>query len=62
MFTRLPYYRHREAFQQAEDRESVTSTELDALLPDQWLEQNPRHTYTWTIDQIRRQERQSRTA
>jgi transposase len=60
LFTRLPYYRHREAFQQAEDRESVTSTELDALLPDQWLEQNPRHT--WTIDQIRRQKRQSRTA
>jgi hypothetical protein len=29
------------------------------LLPDKWLQRNPRHT--WTIDQIRRQERQCRT-
>ncbi|HIF33441.1 MAG TPA: IS66 family transposase [Planctomycetaceae bacterium] len=59
LFTRLPCHRCGEAFQQAEADVSVTSNELDDLLPDKWLQRNPRHT--WTIDQIRRQERQCRT-
>lgn len=55
LFTRLPYHRDGEAFAQAENEEPVTSTELDYLLPDIWLAANPEHT--WTIDQIRRDER-----
>ncbi|MEZ6138095.1 MAG: transposase domain-containing protein [Pirellulaceae bacterium] len=39
LFTRLPYDRGGEAFQQVANDEVVTSTELDYLLPDKWLEQ-----------------------
>ena len=56
IFTELPYFREGEAFAQAAAGESVTSTELDHLLPDRWLEANPSHK--WTIDEIRRVERE----
>ncbi|MGN6134240.1 MAG: hypothetical protein ACTHOU_07035 [Aureliella sp.] len=39
-------------------KKDVTSTNLDHLLPDRWLEQNPDHV--WKIDEIRRKERQSK--
>jgi transposase len=55
LFTRLPYHRDGEAFRQAAEQAPVTSPELDYLLPDKWLEQNPAHR--WTIDHIRREER-----
>lgn len=55
LFTQLPYHRGGEAFRQAADGRPVTSNELDALLPDKWLQANPAHT--WTIDQTRREER-----
>ena len=53
--TQLPYHRGGEAFRQAANGQPVTSTELDALLPDKWLQANP--THIWTIDQQRREER-----
>lgn len=56
IFTELPYFREGEAFAQAKNDEPVTSTELDHLLPDRWLEANPSHK--WTIDEIRRVERE----
>ncbi|MFC1758990.1 transposase [Planctomycetota bacterium] len=56
--TELPYFRDGEAFRQAADDESVTCSELDPLLPDRWLEANPDHK--WTIDEIRRAERESK--
>jgi transposase len=59
LFTHLPYFRNGEAFQQAAAEAPVTSTELDHLLPDRWLQQNPKHR--WTIDQIRRDERTQKT-
>ena len=55
LFARLPYHRHGAAFAQAASDQPVTSNELDNLLPDNWLKQNPAHR--WTIDEIRRQER-----
>lgn len=55
LFTQLPYHREGEAFSQAAEGLPVTSSELDALLPNRWLEANPAHR--WTIDEIRRQER-----
>ena len=55
VFTELPNHRDGEAFRQAADDEPVTSTELDHLLPDRWLLANPNHR--WTIDDIRRAER-----
>jgi transposase len=58
LFTQLPCYRDGEAFTQALEGIPVTSTELDWLLPDQWLKANP--THVWTIDEIRREERQKR--
>ena len=58
VFTRLPYHRGGEAFAQTESGEGVTSTELDYLLPDCWLTSNP--THTWTMDTIRRKERQAK--
>jgi transposase len=58
VFTRLPDHRDGEAFAQAAERLPVTSIELDHLLPDRWLQANPAHT--WTIDEIRRQERKVR--
>lgn len=56
IFTELPHFREGEAFAQAKNDEPVTSTELDHLLPDRWLEANPSHK--WTIDEIRRVERE----
>ena len=58
VFTQLPYHRSGQAFAQAAAGEDVTSTELDHLLPDRWLEKNPDHV--WKIDQIRRDERKSK--
>lgn len=58
VFARLPYHRDGEAHQQATDGESVTSGELDYLLPDVWLKANPSHR--WTIDEIRRAEREAK--
>lgn len=58
IFTRLPYHRNGEAFKQAAACERVTSTELDYLLPDRWLAAHP--DQVWKIDEIRRQERQSK--
>ena len=55
LFTRLPYHRDGEAFAQAAAGQPVTSEELDDLLPDKWLAQNPEHV--WTIDEVRRKER-----
>jgi hypothetical protein len=37
---------------------ATPSSELDALLPDRWLEAHPEHR--WHIDEIRRQERQNK--
>lgn len=56
VYTRLPYFREGEAFSQSASGEPVTSTELDELLPDRWLGQNPMHV--WTIDEVRRKERE----
>jgi hypothetical protein len=56
VFTRLPSYRRGEAQGQCEAGESVTSAELDELLPDKWLAANPKHV--WTIDEVRRKERE----
>jgi transposase len=58
VFTQLPYHRSGQAFAQAAAGEEVTSTELDHLLPDRWLEKNPGHV--WKIDQLRRDERKSK--
>jgi hypothetical protein len=58
LFTKLPYHRDGQAFQQAAADEPVTSSELDELLPDRWLVDNPQHV--WTIDAIRRQERKKK--
>jgi transposase len=59
IFTRLPYHRDGEAFVQADSKMPVESDELDYLLPDIWLAANPGHN--WTIDQIRREERDKKT-
>lgn len=56
LFTQLPYLRDSRAFAQSAAGEPVTSDELDALLPDRWLASHPNRV--WTIDQIRRLERQ----
>lgn len=58
LFTRLPYHRDGKAFDQAAADEPVTSSELDYLLPDIWLKANPHHN--WTIDEIRRKEREAK--
>jgi transposase len=55
LFTKLPYYRNSEAFQQSAAGKPVTSEELDHLLPDRWLKDHPNHQ--WTIAEIRRKER-----
>ena len=55
VFTRLPYHRDGESFEQAANNEPASSSELDYLLPDKWLETNPNHN--WDIDAIRRAER-----
>lgn len=59
IFTELPYYRDGEAFHQVTDQEPVTSTELDHLLPDQWLSTRPDRG--WQIDALRRSERERRS-
>jgi len=58
VFTRLPYHRDGEAFQQANHDLPVESDELDYLLPDNWLAAHPEHV--WTIDALRREERKNR--
>jgi transposase len=58
LYTRLPYYRSSEAFKQSKAGEPVTSDELDPLLPDCWLKENPSHT--WSIDTLRREERRQK--
>jgi transposase len=58
VFTRLPYHRNGEAFKQAAAGGRVTSTDLDDLLPDRWLKDHP--DQVWKIDEIRRQERESK--
>ncbi len=58
LFTRLPYHRDGEAFTQATNEQPVSSSELDYLLPDKWLKENPGHV--WNIDKIRRAEREKR--
>jgi transposase len=56
IFEELPKYRDGLAFSQSEEGLSVTSTELDHLLPDRWLKAHPEHQ--WTIDVQRRKERE----
>ncbi|EMI55331.1 IS66 family transposase [Rhodopirellula sallentina] len=58
VFDKLPSHRSGEAFAQASAGQSVTSEELDALLPDRWLQSHPDHA--WTMDTIRRKERQAK--
>ena len=58
LFTQLPYHRDGEAFAQAAADQPVTSSELDYLLPNIWLKANPNHK--WTIDEIRRKEREAK--
>ena len=60
IFGRLPYHRDGKAFAQTAAGEPVSSEELDYLLPDAWLQANPDHK--WTIDQIRRKEREAKDA
>jgi transposase len=57
---RLPHYRTREAFAQSASGGSVTSNELDEMLPDRWLKTHP--DYKWEIDAIRREERRKKEA
>ena len=58
LFTRLPLHRHGKAFKQFDAGLPITSAELDYLLPDLWLKENPKHK--WDIDEIRRKERQKK--
>lgn len=58
VFGKLPLHRDGEAFEQFAANELILSTELDYLLPDVWLKENPQHS--WDIDRIRRQERKSK--
>jgi hypothetical protein len=55
LFTRLPSHRGGEAFMQSAAGKAVTSSELNDLLPDRWLQSHP--DCVWTIDVIRRAER-----
>jgi transposase len=57
---RLPHYRKSEAFAQSASGGSVTSNELDELLPDRWLVTHP--DCNWAIDAIRRDERRKKEA
>ena len=59
VFMRLPYHRDGEAFAQSAAGQPFTSDEPDYLLPDIWLRANP--THAWTINAIRRTEREKRT-
>jgi hypothetical protein len=60
VYRRLPEMRGSEAFKQCSDGKPVESDELDHLLPDRWLAENPAHQ--WQIDALRRQERQQKPA
>ncbi len=60
VYERLPQHRSGEAFQQSQLKLSVTSTELDSLLPDRWLTEHPE--CKWTIDSVRREERKKSEA
>lgn len=55
---RLPSYRAGTAFAQSASGGSVTSVELDELLPDRWLVTHP--DCKWQIDDIRREERRQK--
>lgn len=55
LMEKLPMHRDGEAFQQSTSGKPVSSTELDALLPDRWLRDHP--DCRWEIDSIRREER-----
>ena len=57
VYRELPQHRGGEAFSQATAGESVTSTELDYLLPDRWL--TTHRDSAWKINEIRRKERAS---
>jgi len=54
---RLLYHRNGPVMNQLQSGEPITSDELDYLLPDIWLQSNPKHT--WEIDQIRRSEKEA---
>ena len=56
-YSQLPYHRDGKAFAQCEAEEPVTSDELDALLPDKWLESNPESR--WEMGEQRRHEREA---
>lgn len=58
LFTQLPCRRDGIAFSQSAAGKAVTSTELDDLLPNRWLEAHPQ--CVWTIDAIRRSERKKK--
>jgi transposase len=60
VFTCLPDHRQGDAFEQANNGQPVISDELDDLLPDRWLKEHPQHK--WTIDEIRRAEREAKEA
>lgn len=60
VYRMLPPYRNSESFRESKTTGLVTSTELDGLLPDLWLESNPSHR--WTIDEIRGKERRQKEA
>ena len=58
VIARLPNSRKGEAFAQSTSGESVTSEELDEMLPDRWLVTHP--DCKWEIDAIRREERRQK--
>jgi transposase len=58
VIARLPSYRGGAAFAQSASGGSVTSGELDELLPDRWLATHP--DCKWQIDDIRREERRQK--
>ena len=60
LIERLPYHRKGEAFAQSTSGGSVTSGELDEMLPDRWLAAHP--DCKWEIDAIRREERRQKEA
>jgi transposase len=55
VIARLSEYRDGQVGSEARGGESVSSEELDDLLPDRWLAAHPENR--WTIDSIRREER-----
>lgn len=59
VYRRLPEMRGSEAFRQSRESQPVESDELDCLLPDRWLADNPSHQ--WQIDNLRRKERNQKS-